>query len=82
MVLSANTREVSIMQTNYHVSVVVETAIEMLKKGKNIFDCPIGASFTLLWRQKKAGKKYYTGCEKENDEGKCAGHPDTQRFQE
>lgn len=65
------------MSAPFHVCVPVERAIEELKKGNNIFDGTPHEALKDLLAQKAKGKKYYTGCDNENSEGRCAGHEKT-----
>jgi hypothetical protein len=54
----------------YHICVPVETAIELLQQGNNLFE-PASPKEVLrqLLAQKQHGKKYITGCDNENAEG-------------
>ena len=59
----------------FHVCVPITKALDMLKDGNNLFEpaTPLEA-FGALMTSQAAGKKYYTGCDNENVEGRCAGH--------
>ncbi len=60
----------------YHLCVPISVGIEKLRKGENIFSgTPIEAFHALIDNQ-NAGKKYFTGCDKEDLEGRCTGHED------
>lgn len=52
----------------------IEVALEMLKNDKNIFDGSPLETFHALMDSLEAGKTYYTGCDRETAEGRCAGH--------
>jgi len=60
----------------YHVCIKIETGMEMLGKGKNIFDSTPLDAFQALVDAKEAGKTYYTGCDSTKTDGSCAGHSD------
>ena len=60
----------------YHVCVPVDKSIELLKQGDNLFaPPPVPELLKQLLAQKERGKQYITGCDRENAEGRCAGHP-------
>lgn len=58
----------------HHICIKVDTAMKMLRKGENPFDCDIATAYVEMERQKQKGKEYFTGCDNENAEGRCGGH--------
>lgn len=61
--------------TLYHLGIRVETAINFLLRGKNLFEpaTPTRA-LRVLTEYRAAGKEFITGCDNETDEGLCGGH--------
>jgi len=60
--------------TKFHVCVLIDRALEELAKGNNLFKCSDLDALNALIQAKDQGKKYYSGCDNMNKEGKCAGH--------
>ena len=60
-----------------HICIKVETAMKMLRKGKNIFNVDIATAYVEMERQKAKGKEYFTGCDNEDANGRCGGHADS-----
>lgn len=60
----------------YHVHLRVETAINFLLRGTNLFEpeTPTRA-LRILTEYRAAGKEFITGCDNETEAGKCGGHP-------
>ncbi len=59
---------------SFHLCVPVEKGIELLKKGKNIWDASPATVLRELTERRAKGIKYMAGCDKENAEGRCGGH--------
>lgn len=58
-----------------HICVDIDAAIEHIKKGKpNFSNVSPGEFLKALKAQKKKGKRWFTGCDNEDDEGQCKGH--------
>ena len=64
-----------IQKKDYHICVPIERALKELEKGNNLFEpaTPLEA-FHDLMTALDSGKKYYTGCDNEDSEGRCQGH--------
>ena len=57
-----------------HICVPTRRAIEELIKGNNLLNCSPSQALKELQAQEAKGKKYFTGCDKEDETGRCAGH--------
>ncbi len=58
----------------FHVSIPFKKAIELLQEGTNPLDCSPNQALRELTEQHAKGKKYFTGCDNESEDGHCAGH--------
>lgn len=58
----------------FHHCITVEKALELLGQGK--WDWPASPidQFEILMDHKAAGKEFFSGCNKEDRKGICAGH--------
>jgi hypothetical protein len=61
--------------TTYHLCIPVERALDELIKGNNLLDCTPSQSLKILTKYRNLGKEYFTGCSKEDETGRCKGHP-------
>lgn len=64
--------------TTYHICIPVQKAIDMLmdkKKPFNPLNCSWGEALKILTDYRAAGIDYYTGCNREDEHGRCKGHP-------
>jgi hypothetical protein len=61
---------------SYHICVPVDVAMEKLRDGVNFFSSSPSEAFAELVKQQEAGKKYFTGCDNEDADGRCQGHPE------
>lgn len=59
----------------YHVCIPVQRALDDLKKGKNYLNCTPSRALKVLTEQRAMGKAYFTGCDNEDADGGCKGHP-------
>lgn len=59
-----------------HFNAKIDDALDQLKKGKNIFGGSPTKMVRALTLSRSLGKKYFTGCDNVDDDGRCAGHPD------
>lgn len=67
-----------------HISMLIDTTIKMcmskykseIKRIEGIFNLPVNEILRECFRMQNQGKKYITGCDNEDSEGKCAGHED------
>lgn len=57
-----------------HKFILVEYALYMLEKGVNLFDCTISEAKVELLNRQAREVKYISGCDNEDEEGKCKGH--------
>lgn len=61
----------------YHLYIPVRAGIEHLKKGRNFLDCTPSRALKIYTDYENAGKEFYSGCDNEDENGKCKGHNDT-----
>mgnify|MGYP006935478015 CR=1 FL=1 len=62
------------MKKSFHLCVEIDVALAKLAKGENIFTGTPLEAFHDLMDAKNQGKKFYTGCDNMNAEGRCDGH--------
>lgn len=60
---------------SYHICIPVEKAIELVKAGKNPLYSTPSRAIKILTDYRAAGIEFYTGCESEDVNGRCKGHP-------
>lgn len=59
-----------------HICIPVEKGIELLKNGDNFTTGTPQQALRVLTEYQVAGKKYFTGCDNEDENGQCKGHDD------
>lgn len=62
-------------KTNFHICIPVDKAMALVMKGKNPLSCSESEAISILQSYKLNGKHYFTGCENEDKDGRCKGHP-------
>lgn len=60
----------------YHLSINCRIGMEYLKLGTPIPGKTNRESFYIYQERIQKGIKYYTGCDSEDTDGSCKGHPD------
>lgn len=57
-----------------HICVPIHRALDMLMRGKNIFDTSPQTAMKALTDARAEGKEFFTGCDNIKENGMCAGH--------
>src|SRR5437660_1387602 len=61
-----------------HVNMKINTAIKEIEDGVDLFGMPKEEALKALAELQEEGKQYVTGCENQDELGKCKGHPDVE----
>lgn len=67
---------------NFHICIPIDVVIESIvkggKKGRKRMEMILNNDYNTILKQmfrlQNQGKKYFTGCDNEDIEGRCAGH--------
>ena len=59
----------------YHCCIELDKLLELTLKGEKVLNITEPQTYQLVRELKAQGKRYFSSCDNQDSEGRCAGHP-------